>query len=461
MTSLVLAGFDPRLRHWMLIPVTLCGLLIGVDAIEWFRRRSDVFDPQAIVGLCGFHFFYLAPILHVMLDYWAFDGLAPADWRKALGSFAVLNAVGLLVYRMILPVARPAAALRRKRTRTELSEEAFCRTGVVACGLGIMAFLAEVYLFGGLDGFLSVMTENRETLTGMGWLLVVGESFPLIATLVVLVRWRHVLRRRRALLVLIMAALFATQFFVAGMRGSRIGTLWPMIAALMVIHLLVVRITQRTVAVLALVFVVFMYSYGLYKGSGVEALGALKGQRSVSELAKENRRDLPYVLLSDLGRSDVQARILHSIGSGSVRPAYGSTYLHGSAFLVPRYLLPERPEGTKVAVGTDITYGSGAYQAGYRSSRVYGVAGEGVMNFGALGGITALVVFGFLVRFARRFWSDAIDNAGLAVKILAPSVVLVVVNMLMWDFDNTLWFIVKHVVPTFVVLWVASLSRAE
>src|SRR5271163_3327239 len=42
-----------RFQHWFLIPVSLCGILIGIDAVEWLRGRVDLYDPAGIVGLLG------------------------------------------------------------------------------------------------------------------------------------------------------------------------------------------------------------------------------------------------------------------------------------------------------------------------------------------------------------------------------------------------------------------------
>ena len=56
--------------HWFIIPVLFCGVLIGCDAIDWFRGRLSLFDPAGIIGLVGVHFFFLAPLLHVTWDSW-------------------------------------------------------------------------------------------------------------------------------------------------------------------------------------------------------------------------------------------------------------------------------------------------------------------------------------------------------------------------------------------------------
>src|SRR5690349_8161791 len=61
---------DPYLLHWFAIPVYLCGVVIGVDAIQWTTGRRTLLDPIGIVGVVGLHFFFLAPLLHVTLNWY-------------------------------------------------------------------------------------------------------------------------------------------------------------------------------------------------------------------------------------------------------------------------------------------------------------------------------------------------------------------------------------------------------
>src|SRR5688572_7022143 len=92
---LFLAVSEP-MGHWFVVPVLMCGALIGMDAVDWFRGKINIFDPFGIVGLLGFHFFFLAPLLHVYWQYWPLYNVAnpPDDYRPFLGSMAALNFLG-------------------------------------------------------------------------------------------------------------------------------------------------------------------------------------------------------------------------------------------------------------------------------------------------------------------------------------------------------------------------------
>jgi GT2 family glycosyltransferase len=54
------------LMHWMLLPLSVCGTIVGSDAVRWFRGRYTLFDPKGMIGLAGINFFVIAPLLIVI-----------------------------------------------------------------------------------------------------------------------------------------------------------------------------------------------------------------------------------------------------------------------------------------------------------------------------------------------------------------------------------------------------------
>ncbi|WBB95462.1 MULTISPECIES: hypothetical protein [unclassified Solwaraspora] len=448
-TSALLACVDPRLRHWFLIPVTVCGVLIGVDAFEWLRRRRDVFDPQAILGLFGVHFYYLAPVLHVLLDYWP-PLLHPsaAGWRSALGAMALLNMVGLVVYRVVLslPGRGPLRAVPSR-----LDPGRYQSVALMAVVVGVLAFGVEVLLLGGPGGFFTAMTQDRTAFAGLGWLLLISESFPLLLFCLVLVRWRQLLRRRVDLVVLLLVGLVAVQFLVGGLRGSRSAVLWPLVLGLVLVHLLVRPITRRTFVASAVAVVMFVYAYGLYKGAGVEVVDIAKGTRTVEEVSAETGRDLPTVLLADLGRADIQALLLNRQRVGVADWSYGSTYVAAPLLLVPGSVGAERVR-SKSAVGTDVLYGPGVYASGVSSQRVFGITGEAILNFGPVGGLLSFVFLGLFLRFATRYYARARQSDALAAKLLCLPLCAITVILVTADLDNILAFYLGEALPLALVV---------
>jgi hypothetical protein len=457
--TVVLVWARPDLTHWFVLPVTGCAMLIGPDAVAWFRGRLDVFHPQGLIGVLGLHFFYLAPLLHVLLGYWAPELAPPADWRHALGVMGCLNLAGLVVYRLVLRV--PHAERPVRPATLVFDEYRFRRAALVASAVAAAAFVAELVVLGGVSGYLSVMTEVGPRLAGMGWLLVVAESFPALVLLYVVVRWRPVLARRPVPLVLCLVGFALVQFLVAGLRGSRSNTVWPVLIALILVHLVVRPVTRRALVPFALTVMLFMYAYGFYKDAGLEMVDVARGTRTVQEISRQTGRDWAGLLLGDLGRADVQALVLDRRLSGAGEPGYGSTYLAAVSQLVPHWILPPQRRPTdKLRLGTDLLYGPGVYDAQSRhwAQRVYGLTGEAVLNVGPVGAVLAFLPLGLLVRWWRVRYRRVTDNRDLAWALLAPPLVLGTVNLLFSDLDNVVFFLVQRFAPAAVVVLVSLVA---
>lgn len=441
----------PALRHWMILPVTVCGVLVAPDVIDWARKRLDVFDPQAVVALMGMHFFFLAPILHVVMDYWPRYEPPADDWFVALGRMAAVNVAGLLVYRAVLarPDPRPRISLDRvARGRVLL-------VGSLVLLAGFAAFVAFTAKFGGIGGYVDYMTSADRDLTGYGITVVASSSFPFVAFMMALVLWPDVFRRARWLLVLLLLAFVAIQLLAGGLRGSRAGVIWPLLIAIGMCHLLVAPVRRRVLLGSLVAILGFMYVYGFYKSVGRDAIDIFTGMRTVDELSTETGRDLPVLLLGDLGRADIQALTLERVHADTAQLRYGATYLGDIAALLPGELVVGIPD--KVHAGTDMLYGTGSYDAGNRSSRVYGLTGEAMLNFGVVGAVVAFLPFAWLVRWSRACHRRAQGPDGsLGLRVLAAVLPMALVVTLTSDLDNVIWFLANHVA---VVVAVVLLAR--
>lgn len=448
----------PEMQHWLVAPLFACGVLTAVDIVDWARRRLDLLDPQAVIGIFAFHLCFLSPILHFAFDHWPSYVAPAAHWPDAMAQLALLNAGGLALYRLILARSdRPAA----KPTR-QFDEARFAVRARVVAGVGLLVFVIIVIQFGGPIGYVNVMTEGRESLVGYGGLLIVAESFPLVMFALVAVRYREKLRSRPALVILMVVLFVLAQFVAGGLRGSRSNTVWPTLISIGIVHLVIRPVPRRTLVAWALVLGVFMYIYGFYKTAGTDALDLLARGTSIERLTEQTGRSLPLLLLEDFSRAGVQAIVVDRLDSEQAELGSGVTYVGDASILVPRSILLERPPD-KVAVGTDILYGPGTYETGFRSSHIYGLLGEAAINFGPWPAMLAFAVLGIYIRFARRFYRQAQRFGSLPAGILGPALSVSSVLVLGSDLDNVVWFTAKHTLPLAIVLYplMPVLRRAE
>ena len=160
MTVCLLALWSERFQHWFIIPLVLCGSLMGGDAVAWLRGELDTLDPKGLVGFFGVHFFFLSPLLHVFWGYWMWSMDSPEDWRTWLGWLGVLNAVGILCY---LPVANKIAErvpYNQGRGFREIVEHRFvvCATGLLVMSAALQALV--YYRLGGPAGYVQAAAHR-------------------------------------------------------------------------------------------------------------------------------------------------------------------------------------------------------------------------------------------------------------------------------------------------------------
>jgi len=456
------ASVEPRCRHWFLVPLLLCSTLIGADAVAWVRGQCGLFDPVGLLGLLGIHFFFLAPLLHVTWNVWMLYVLPPDDWREWLGAMACLNLIGLLGYRWSRTIGPVGAAGQTRREQYRLDRTTFVFILIAAL---LITGLLQVYvyhLYGGLSGYVKRYedsfahygtTDPGIGFVGMGWLFSISESFPILAA----IGFAALFQRRRwagnpLVLALVFFCFFMMQLLFGGLRGSRWNILWGVFWLVGLIHLCMRRLSRRMIYMGLIGLLAFMYFYAFYKFVGLEGVQALGDSVVRAKLENKTGRTFQVMVLGDLGRSDVQAFALYRVvHSRDYDYAWGRTYLGALAIVIPRTVWPDRPP-TKVKWTTEIESGKGSYSPGLRqSSRVYGLAGEAMLNFGPLSVPLVFIVFGAVVGWVRRLGRTL--GRRDSRQLLLPLLILFCIVLLVNDSENNVFSLIKYgAVPALVVL---------
>lgn len=449
-----------EVRHWYLIPVSICGVLAGVDVVRWVRGRLDIFDPLTIIGLLAFYGFFATPILHVVWDRYGvgYDLIVHGDERVWLGWMAWLNAAGLIVYRL----SAGAVFWRVGPVKSRWNLNRLLALPVFTLGL-LASFLAIAYLLvslGGIEGIVdSYESHQREVFVGTGWLLVFAWPFSALSMIAILtfVRADKEVRRKSLIWALmVLAALGVAHFLLMGWRGSRSATVWAAFWIAGILHYRFHKFSPRLVALGTMALVGFMYFYGFYKEAGTRGFEVVTSPQQWLN-PEGYKRDLKGLLLNDLARADIQSFLLYSLMTGSKNDydyRYGLTYLGGLAVLIPRNIWPDRPE-FKVEAGTEAQYGKATIGS---SSRVYGLGGEAMLNFGPLGVPVAYAVFGGLLGWYRRkFLSLPQDDSRL---YLAPLMTILFVTAFVGDMDNVVFGAVSRGALVSLCIVLASKARA-
>ena len=440
--------------HWFMIPTTFCGALIGGDAIKWVRGRVDVFDPMGIIGLVGYYFFFLAPILHTVLDFWMPDVDPPPDWRVWVGKMAILNTLGIMAYR--IGRRRVGGATHVATGYWLLDSARFYRNASILLLASLLLQLWVYRRFNGIGGYIQSFEESPSSFEGLGIVFVFSESFPIILLLVYAVWAKKNLGRPSWFhLATVVVCFCIILLFFGGLRGSRSHTINAAFWAVGICHVWLRPLPRKAVVVALGVGLVFAYAFGFYKGAGLRGLAAATDPASRTILERETGRTVSTLLLGDLSRSAVQAYLLYRLDSNpDYRYAWGRTYLGAAALLIPRSVASDRPP-TKVMEGTQLQYGVGKYDPGrFVTTRVYGLAGEALLNFGPLAIVPMYWLFGKIVGRMRRLQGQwAIDDSRL---LLAPLTVLLCYAVLTGDSDNVIVLIIQYLALPFLLLRASS-----
>jgi hypothetical protein len=327
---------------------------------------------------------------------------------------------------------------------------------LVAVALPISTLLQVwVYAhFGGIAGYIEVTTEQtfRNNMPGMGFTFTFSESFPLVALLAFAV-WA---RRRRRLcswpvLLGVLALFFALVMFFGGLRSNRSNVVWNLFWAVAVVHFCLRPIPRKLMGLGVVFLVVFLWVFALYKVAGLDTVDVLADQETEDAVARKNGRTIDSVLFGDLGRSDVQAFLVYRLTGpyNDFEYGLGRTYLGALAIMVPKSVWPDRPvaaakEGTEAQIGR-----AGFSPPWVESPRVYGLAGEAMLNFGPLAVPLAFIPWGLAVAWARRplaAWHP--DDPRF---LLYPLLLILAFTALFQDAENLVFFLFKHGTVPFLV----------
>lgn len=468
---------SPECLHWFAIPVFACGVVCCTDALCLFSDNGrHLFRPIPLLGAFGVYFFFVAPLLHVVSDYWFTSAPwapkdVPEDWRPWLGLMAMINLAGLGVYRALRgPFTRLFV-----RTQSRVFRALDPRTAYTyAVPFLAITLSLQIYIYfrmGGISAYIGSFSRNANgrasDFDGFGWLFCIAAGFPNIVAIVGTILFQRYRGRMGTLrLTVSMAVMFALVLLFGGLAGSRGNIIYAIAYILGLVHLTIMPLPKKWVIGGALLGVGFMYVYGFYKvnpylfSDPSEFLRTLVVSDSRGQLEHKSRRSMDALLLGDLGRSDVQAyllyRMLHT--SSSIEYAYGRTYIETAIDFIPYdisgYRLP-----SKLLYGTDAVYGPGTYSGARKSLQIYGLAGETMLNFGPFSAPMGFIVLAAVVGFAQAL------SLGLPTtdrrRYIVPLTSVGCIVVLACDLDNVIFFFLQHGLVPFLFIMLCSRSVAR
>lgn len=447
--TLVIFILEPTSMGLHALPFMLCAAILGKDGIDWLRGRLDRLDPTGLLGLFGFIYFLISPLLQIGWDAW----FGIPSFNDNLGWVSLwgwLNFLGILIYKAILsqPFTQRPAWVEWHPHPT--------RFWMVAGGLLILTAVVQVMIyikFGGISGFIQAFTlrqelnyRNYDPFEGWGVPILIAESFKFIlaAGIVMAVRQKPWAQTFLFFCTFMLVMLVVAIIF-GGLKGSRGSTVYALFLAAGMYHFLVSPLSMKTITIGLIGLSLFMGAYAVYKKAGSYGFAFLTRSDAqtyvINQMGMDNDK---FILVRDFGRMDIQTLTLKEIyGEGGLSLSYGRSYLVAPLVIIPNALWRNQPPSfTKEK--TEITQGPGSFDptSPRQTTLLFGQFGEAIINFGIMG----VFMFYTALGFATRGLKLALIRlpAGDARWLALPILCLLPIQLMMYDFNQLFQFYFKH-----------------
>jgi hypothetical protein len=447
-----------ELSHWFIVPLTICGVVLAHDCVNWFRGKMNLLDPIGIIGFLGFHFFYLVNILQFGWNEWMVPPeIRPADIRPWIGWISIINLGCLLMYRYL----RDPFAGTWNRSKSKVWAVDPMRFQIVIIIGFVVCCVLQVFVYaswGGVANYIqAIESRAQKQELDTGFISAISESAPIL----LLIGYVFMARRRRTLaswpmLIAFMVVYFVMVMLFGGLRGSRGNTVWAIFWAAGMIHFMVRPLNKKAIFLGLMVLTLFMYIYGFYKNAGLRGVQAVAGGADIESLEHKTGRSFHGLLIGDLARGEIHAFFLRQLFNRELDYdlALGRTYYATICRLIPSSIWPDRPV-LKNLESTELQYGKGSYDELHRkSSWAHGLGAEAMMNFGVAGIPIAYLLWILLVARIRK-WVLCWDSQDMRL-FLAPILINLCFVALIGDSDNIFQFIFKNAALPFFVIWITS-----
>jgi len=457
--DVAMVALSPLCRHWFMLPITICAILNLVDGIAWVRRQYDVFDPKPLAALILFQTMYVAPLIHVSMDFHREHFVVPREeWPYWYGCMACLWAGGMILYKImqkkVFEKAKPV------KVYWQLDSHRFNTALLWAIAIsGVMSAVLQFYMGGARKGAES---RSGEAALQLSWIMMLADPLPMLLAMGA-IRYLTDARRQRAMFVmaLLLGGFLVVQFVLAGLRGSRSTTVFALFMVAAIAHQRLRAINPGWILVGLVFFVAAGYYYLFFKRLGDIGWQATSGGAMRRSLERRAGINLTGVFTTDIARADIQTYLYYRLArhGDRYRLRWGGTYLSSAMTIIPRAIWPTKPRG-KIEAGTNLLYGEGAYGTTRRrgSTHVYGLVGEAMMNFGRASVPFMLGLFGALMGWYRRklLSIDRLDARHFFFPVLTLSVFVLPFG----DSDNTVFTLLRSgMLPTLATLYASTRFR--
>lgn len=418
--------------------------------IYFFVGKALVSEKKIFIVQFVYIIFYFlfAPFLHIYNNIYALD-FQFYNFKDAIISLNTVNTIGIIFailglgyFSYIIP--------RKKNVIKETNWPLLMKLSFIYFLFSLLYF---IYL--ALTTNIFYVEAKTELESSSLFRYMVLESTPIVFAWFI-VSYLKINNKKSFVIYFLGFILIAIIF--SGLRGSRITVLFNVVSFVILYSSLIKKINYKYFILILILGFVFNTFYSNYKYSGIEGVKHYisTGEKSTYIENKDNKT--LHFLLSDLARSDVQAKILENIELGQYKPPYiPETYINSMFLIVPDSLY-ETDLNSKRILGTEAIYGFKGNDS-YSSSRIYGLLGESLINFGLYFIPIAFFIYGSIHYLTINRISN---NRNSSFVLFIPLLFFIPIYFLFYDLDNIIFQIIKNwLFPVFLFLIYLGLNKDE
>lgn len=451
------------LLHWSSLYALFIGIFIFPDIIRWIRRQGDVFEPKFFTSLVIFISYSFAPLLYLFSnDTIRIGKIFIPDGKFWIGITCGVYCIGIAVYKLGVLLGGKCSFTASKVWR--ISGRRFLLFSTFLMVVQVLCQIRYVAAMGGFSGWANIKTFGGSTLSfeGLGPIMVIARSFPIVLSIFITYYCTKFSGKRdkgSLQCCLFIFFMMLVQIICTGLSGSRNSIIYSCIWFIYLVHSFWKPVKRKSLLIAFLGFIFFMYFYGFYKNLGVTAFKVYREKGGIEAVQKmAQNRNMFSLLIGDLSRIDVNASQLYVLFEKpwQYRFRNGVTYIDGIVPLIPKKIWKnKKPDSGKVIAGTEMLYGPSSYQErskinrygmGRRSTRIYGLLGEWLLNFGLPLFFLPYFVAGVLIGVYSKFYNSL--KTGDVRNLLIPAMTILSFCLIINDFSNHIaYFIYSAILP--------------
>lgn len=433
---------------WFLIPVDMMGIMIIYKIIDIASEKNYLSRVDFYAYIIFLNSLFLAPNFHFLKDFWLpWVPNHPPRWENWVLIWGLLNLIGLTLFLTI----REFTFSKPRLTQTIWLFNH--RRNYIIILFMLVSFAAQVMVyakFGGISGYIRAYEEARaDAFRGMGYLFTLSEIFPILFIIWFFLNNLGKKNISSLKIYIFFILLFAACIYFGGLKGRRSNTIFTMFHGFFLVHLYLYRFKLREI-LLALTFgMVFMLIGKVYKLIGFEAILLLKDMdfKTLFEYNARYGNGIVPTLIGDFGRCDVQSFVIYRNYVDGFPQYWGLEYFGDVIKMFPSIISDHFTDvPSKIEVGADYLYGS--------KTRIFGVFGEYVFNFGLSTAYLSYLIFAAMVILAERF-VNMLHNNDIRL-ILVPLIFNFIIIAFLSDLDNMGFFLFKRLTIPIFLLWLVS-----